>query len=52
MSVGRWESLGVLMLSTHSYENSIIPAGVSPAVASNFGLSNNANGNVSSDATA
>ena len=49
---GRWHSLGVLILSTESYENRIIPPGLSPALSSTFGLPDNLNSNHSLSATA
>ena len=36
--VGKWQSLGVLILSTESYENRVIPSGVNPAFSSTFGI--------------
>lgn len=52
MNAGEWDSLGVLMLSTESYENRIIPAGVSPALSSAYDLPNILNCSDSSSATA
>ena len=40
MLVGEWDSLGVLILSTESYENRVIPTGVRPAFLPAFDLPN------------
>ena len=38
--LGDWGSIGVLVMSTESYVNRLIPPGVSPAFARAFGLPN------------
>ena len=50
--VGQWQSLGVLILSTESYENRIIPSGLNPALSSTFGLPSILNSSDSLSATA
>lgn len=40
MLLGEWDSLGVLLLSTESYENRVIPPGVRPALLPSFDLPN------------
>jgi len=47
-ALGDWGSIGVLIMSTESYVNRLIPPGVSPAFATAFGLPNVLN---ASDAT-
>ncbi|KAG7007613.1 hypothetical protein G7Y79_00009g027220 [Physcia stellaris] len=37
---GEWDSLGVLLLSTESYENRVIPPGVNPTFSTAFHLPN------------
>lgn len=37
-ALGDWGSIGVLIMSTESYVNRLIPPGVSPAFATAFGL--------------
>lgn len=49
---GEWDSLGVLLLSTESYENRVIPQGVNPAFSTAFHLPNILNGSDSSGVTA
>lgn len=39
-ALGDWGSIGVLIMSTESYLNRLIPPGVSPAFATTFGLPN------------